>query len=70
MKSTAWLDGWFAHKSQDEDGEEMPNPYCERRQARSAIEWGCGWVARHDFMKYGVGLNYDDALMSGEGEET
>lgn len=40
MKSTAWLDGWFAHKSQDEDGEEVTNPYCERRQSRSASEWG------------------------------
>lgn len=45
MKSTAWLDGWWAHRLQ-----KTHNPYREDLQAVSAYEWEEGWGAREMYI--------------------
>jgi hypothetical protein len=60
QKSDAWLDGWFAHRAESNDGYETMNPYEERHNLRSRDQWFDGYVARHDFVTHGAGPNYDE----------
>jgi len=61
--SDAWLDGWFAHR--DNSIGEYPrgreNPYNERTQRRSRAQWGRGYASRHNAVKHGFALEWDDA---------
>lgn len=58
--STAYLDGWLAHKSGNVAVEE--NPYHEDKQSRSHSEWMSGWGARFNACKHGGDLSLDEEL--------
>jgi len=60
-KTTAEKDGWYAHKNGVRVDD---NPYCERRQEASNMEWTSGWCARFGALKHGrmdeIESDYED----------
>lgn len=57
MTSSAYVDGWLAHKNMIEQSK---NPYDEKTQTRSNSEWLNGWCARFDAIKHNKSLDLDE----------
>lgn len=55
--TSAFRDGWFAHKGGFATGE---NPYNETLQWSSHHEWLSGWCARFEAIKHGKDTSLDE----------
>ena len=65
MPSSAYLDGWFTHKSglTHPKLEGMPdNPYDPDWQPYFNQQWMSGWCDRFSAVKHGGDLVHDEAL--------
>lgn len=56
MKSSPYMDGWFAHKK--DLG--TVNPYDEKTQSYSHNQWTSGWCDRFSAIKHRLDLSLDD----------
>ncbi len=59
MKPEPYINGWFSHKN-DIANNDDENPYFEKSQKYSHMQWLSGWCARFSAVKHGLDLSLDD----------